>query len=123
MTEEKIRRYWIGKNPTVRLAVEEYLRNCETSTQIEIAKKHGISDASINKHMKALRLIGLKMPFVNNISCLCCDKPLLGIYPRFVIMYQRSDADRQMTSYFCNECGEKIGVHKYRCKFKRWKRY
>ena len=65
--KEKLRRYWIGKSPTVRKAVEEYLASLQRLGEIlypqktigEVAKANGVSDLAMRKNINNLMRLGL----------------------------------------------------------------
>jgi hypothetical protein len=54
----KLERFWMGKPPTTRKMIEEYIAGA-TITQREIAHKYGRPTAAIQKHMTILKLRGL----------------------------------------------------------------
>ena len=61
-TSEKWYLYWIGKSPHVHDAVEEYLKKYNTDdaiTQNYSAMKHGVTNASIIRHITQLRKEGI----------------------------------------------------------------
>lgn len=65
--EERLRRYWMGKTPAVRKAVEQYLASLKRQGVIlypqktigEVAKETGVSELAIRKHVNNLIRLGL----------------------------------------------------------------
>lgn len=64
---EKLRRYWMGKTPIVRKAVEQYLSTLKRQGEIlypqrtigEVAKENGVSELVVRKHISNLMRLGL----------------------------------------------------------------
>ena len=59
---EAWRRYWMGKTPKVRYAVEDYIARFRTpnqETQGIHCERHGITEAVLRRHLKALVKAGL----------------------------------------------------------------
>ena len=65
MTEEKERRYWMGKRPSTRKAVEEYVvlfnhrRRWRSTGLWKISKEYDVSQPTIQFHLRALAKLGL----------------------------------------------------------------
>jgi len=66
---EKWRRYWIGKSPKTRAAIEEYIERYDRGSPLtigQVADKHGIKHPTLSRHIVELRKLGLvtKDPFL-----------------------------------------------------------
>lgn len=116
--DEKVRQFWIGKNPKVQKAVMEYLELKNRSSTWSIAKKYGISHSAIIVNVKALKQEGLitQTPPRRRICCLICGKTVSGTFPRILVVYQLIDPNKwyrnkgsskpikPRTAYLCMEC-------------------
>ena len=63
---EEWHRYWMGKSPRARRAVEEYVKKCGTpefETQITICERHRTTQPTLNKHIRGLMENGLLVKF------------------------------------------------------------
>jgi len=108
MNEEDFRLYWMGKKPSMRDAVMEYIALDGKKTLDDIADKHEVSLGGMRPHIRKLRKLGVKIHKSSNdpraIFCLICEKNMINIYPRYKIAFQESKFHRP-TSFGNIHCG------------------
>jgi len=88
-TEEKLRRYWIGKTSRVKKAVMEYIEgryfdSDKFMTQNALAAKHGITQPSIQNHHSAIRKSGI-INFDKTKECCIMYKYSKDVNPLFCV--------------------------------------
>ena len=104
--DEELRRYWIGKKPSVRDATMEYIEGIwaeSGKTQTELASKHGVSKAAIRTNYKKLVEMGLCKKPERNYPCLKCGKNLLGVYPKYRVTLL-DEGIKSIIGYICFDC-------------------
>lgn len=104
MKEEELRKYWIGKNPKVKDAVQEWINNPRTTNQENLAEKYGINSGSIAHHVSKLRKMGFKIPPSHPIIvCQYCLKKLNGVNPKIAMSIRP-----KTVGYICIECAKEL---------------
>jgi len=91
---KEYKRYWWGKNPNVKKAVEEYLLYIEENqrpTQKELALKYGITTQSIRLNLRQLRENGLIKTSTNH----------------------KTTSKNKGIIYKCAVCRERLGVQEH----------
>lgn len=108
--DEKIRRYWIGKKPITKQAIEEYIKNDGKISQQKIAKKYNLNPGTITIHIRALRKLGVKTPTIPKTICCLCKKTVQYTWPKYIIHYGEDSANKHIVAYLCCLCGDKMGI-------------
>lgn len=106
---EKRRLYWIGKKPSVKKAVKEYMEKTPNITQREIANQYNVSEQTIGEHLKNLENKGLFENPKKINECLNCGINLYGKYPKYKIVEDRKGSNQyEIIGYICRNCYKKI---------------
>jgi len=110
MTEkdEVWRRYWMGKPPKVKDAVMTYIDKDNKKTQDQIAEEYNITAATIIRHLKKLRDIGLLEDTRRINPCLKCKKNIWGVYPKYAFSLDHKTKGLTIVGYICEECYKEI---------------
>jgi hypothetical protein len=90
--QEKLRRFWMGKTPSVKKAVMEYVNSENKLSQRAIADKYNVSLVSIRINAKQLVKQGLitTLPYPHNLAyCVICGKDVSHNFPRLHIESQK----------------------------------
>jgi len=115
--KEKFRRYWIGKKPSVKKAVEAFISSEGNKNFVELAKEFNVSSAIIGYHVRKLRELGIiKTP--KKQFCVLCGTQLehkkdvfFNIVDRFSERKAPYGYSRGITvGFICLSCGIKLGL-------------
>jgi len=105
--DEKIRRYWVGKNPRVKAAVMEWIEKGGEVSQMKIAKKYGVTVGTFPHHIRNLRKMGVSIP-EKRVFCSWCGIDLSRKFPKYDIRELPKSCESRHVGYLCEKCWRKI---------------
>lgn len=141
---DRLKRFWVGKNPRVKKAVEEYLGaaiKIEDGLSIpkipmkDFALKHGVSFEAVANNIRTLKKLGLtdiepswiakRRTEEGRPKCILCHVPIIDmekayrIKKNFESPYSNYGSHQDLlVGYICVDCGTKLSlrheVNRYR---------